>query len=324
MMSWRKAAERGGALLQGRGSYTGRSRRGGRALQRAARAVATPSLYPSAAVVPTFWWERVKNFGDLLTPYLLPSWNVVPVLTPAADAALVGVGSLIQQLPPTFSGALWGTGLIEDRAVDLPGATALALRGELTRDRLGNPSVVALGDPGLLLGRVTRRQSVRWDVGVVPHYVHRDDRVLAGLVADFSDAVTVIDVQQHPRAVARRIASCRAIVTTSLHGLIVADAFGIPAVWVVMPKELYGGDFKFHDHESVAAPSRPRGLRLEEITSLRAAVAAALPADEKRIARARDGLVAAARQIPQVTRTERMTPIRVPGRIIAGALAPAS
>lgn len=274
--------------------------------------------------MPTFWWERVKNFGDLLTPYLLPSWNVVPVLTPAADAALVGVGSLIQQLPPTFSGALWGTGLIEDRAVDLPGATALALRGELTRDRLGNPSVVALGDPGLLLGRVTRRQSVRWDVGVVPHYVHRDDRVLAGLVADFSDAVTIIDVQQHPRAVARRIASCRAIVTTSLHGLIVADAFGIPAVWVVMPKELYGGDFKFHDHESVAAPSRPRGLRLEEITSLRAAVAAALPADEKRIARARDGLVAAARQIPQVTRTERMTPIRVPGRIIAGALAPAS
>lgn len=186
MVSLHRAARGlGGTRLAGKGSYTGRLRRGARATQRSVRALVTPSLYPRAVVVPTFWWERVKNFGDLLTPYLLPEWNVVPVLTPAGEAALVGVGSLIQQLPSDFAGALWGSGLVQDRRVELPGATALALRGELTRDRMGNPSVVALGDPGLLIRRRIRRQQPRWDVGVVPHYVHREDPGLRKLVHGF-------------------------------------------------------------------------------------------------------------------------------------------
>lgn len=309
----------GATPLAEKGGYLGRLRRGARATQRSARALATPQLYPNAVVVPTFWWEVVKNFGDLLTPYLLPEWNVVPILTPADQAALVGVGSLIQHLPDNFEGVLWGTGLIEDRQVDLPGATALALRGDLTRDRLGSPAVLALGDPGLLLQRRIRRQTVRWDVGVIPHFSHQSSPELQRLVEGFAGSVTVIDVQRHPAIVGRRIAACRAIVTTSLHGLIIADSLGIPAVWVVMPNELYGGDFKFHDHETIAAPARTRRRRVEDIESLRDAVAAATPADEDRIGRACDGLIRAARRIPEVVRHERLTPPKVPARVFAAA-----
>ncbi len=302
-----------------KGSYTGRLQRGVRATQRSGRALVTSSLYPQAAVIPTFWWEQVSNFGDLLTPFLLPTWNIVPVLTPASEAALVGVGSLIQHLPPDFSGALWGSGLIDDRRVDLPGVTALALRGDLTRDRMGGPEVMALGDPGLLIARRVKRQTPRFDVGVVPHYVHRDDAALQRLVEGFSGSVDVIDVRRHPAAVARRIAACHAIVTTSLHGLIVADSFGIPAAWVVMPTSLYGGDFKFHDHETVAQPRTARGVRLAEIDTLRDAIVRGVPADEGCIARAQDGLIRAARRIPHVTRHERVRPTRVPSRIFAAA-----
>ncbi|MDO5712474.1 MAG: polysaccharide pyruvyl transferase family protein [Micrococcales bacterium] len=241
------------------------------------------------------------------------------MLTPAGEAALVGVGSLIQQLPDDFAGALWGSGLVQDRRVELPGATALALRGELTRDRMGNPSVVALGDPGLLIRRRIRRQQPRWDVGVVPHYVHREDPGLRKLLHGFPGSTRVVDVQRHPAVVARQIAACRTIVTTSLHGLITADSFGIPAVWLTMPTQLYGGDFKFHDHETVAGPARPRGLRFEAIQGLADAVAAAVPADEERVARACDALVQAARRIPEVTRHEKMSPARVPARVVAAA-----
>lgn len=306
--------------LGGKGSYTGRVRRAGRATQRSGRALTSPSLYPRATVVPTFWWEEVKNFGDLLTPYFLPQWNIVPVLTPARDAALVGVGSLVQHLPEDFGGTLWGSGLIHDRTVELPDATTLALRGELTRARMGDPAVMALGDPGLLIERRVRRQQVRWDVGVVPHYVHREDERLRELVEQFDGTVTIVDVQQHPAAVAREIARCRVVLTTSLHGLIFADSFGIPAAWLVMPRELYGGDFKFHDHESVVRPARARRLRLEEVESLRQVQSLAVTADPARVARSCDDLVAAARRIPEVTRHERLAPLQVPARVFASAL----
>ncbi len=312
-------AVRAGSLA-GKGGYQGRLRRGARAAQRSARALVTPQLYPSAAVVPTHWWEAVKNFGDLLTPYLLPEWNVVPVPAPPGRAALVGVGSLIQHLPDDFSGAMWGTGLIEDRRMDLPAATTLALRGELTRDRLGNPEVLALGDPGLLLPRRIRRQTVRWDVGVIPHYAHRGHAGLERLIAGFDGTVTVVDVRRHPAAVGRHIASCRAIVTTSLHGLIVADSLGIPAIWVVMPNELFGGEFKFRDHETVASPVRSRRMHLEEIETLRDAVVAAAPADRDRIARSCAGLIRAARQIPSTVAHQRLSPIRVPARVFTSGL----
>ena len=41
--------------------------------------------------------------------------------------------------------------------------------------------------------------------------------------------------------------SCRQIVTSSLHGLVVADAYGLLSAWLESstPK---GGEFKFHDY----------------------------------------------------------------------------
>ncbi|GAB47013.1 polysaccharide pyruvyl transferase family protein [Mobilicoccus pelagius] len=283
--------------------YNGRVRSQGREARRVARAVMTPACRPEALLVSTFWWEKVENFGDLLTPYLLPRLGVVPVLAPPAEADLVGVGSLLQHLDPGFQGAIWGSGLVDDRRMDLPGATCLALRGHLTRDRLGSPTVEALGDPGLLLSRRVRRRSVTYDVGVVAHYVHAEDPWLLDLVAAHpgsGDGVLFIDVAQSPRAVARQVASCRAIVSTSLHGVITADSFGIPAAWVRMPRALYGGDFKFRDHESVVRPARDRGCDSRDVGSLAELVTRACPADGDAVARARERLVTAAARIPDV------------------------
>lgn len=287
----------------------------GREAERIVRAVLHPACRPEAVVVPTFWWEKVKNFGDLLTPHLLREVGIVPVLTPPGEAALVGVGSLVQHLPGGVSGTLWGTGLVEGRRIDLSGATTLALRGELTRDRLGSPPVDALGDPGLLLCRTVRRPGASYDVGVVSHYAHADDPWLAGLVEDHPDhasTVLPIDVAQSPAAVARQVASCRVIVSTSLHGVITADSFGVPAVWVHMSTPLYGGDFTFHDHETVVRPRRPRGVDACEISSLAELAARAVPADDAAVRRAQERLLAAARRIPEVTAHRAVPTWRVP------------
>lgn len=306
--------------LKGKGSYTGRARRGLRAGRRVGRVLTTARLYPHAPVVSTFWWEQQKNFGDLLTPFLLPTLGIVPVHTPADRADLVGVGSLVQQLPGDFSGVLWGTGLVDEQRRSFPGATALALRGELTWDRLGSPQVMALGDPGLLLGAHVPRRHQRSDVGVVPHYVHRRDPRLDQLVRRHRaerHTVSVIDVRAHPVTVARKIAACRTIVTTSLHGLIVADALGIPATWLVMTRELYGGEFKFWDHESVARPARSRRRHIDEIESLSEAVAAATPANAAAIERAGAGLRRCAQRIPEFTPCQRLHPLRIAPKMLA-------
>lgn len=297
-----------GQSLSGRFGYTGRARSGMRAAGRAARSVTAPAAYPRGAVVRTFWWEQVKNFGDLITPVLLPRFGLIPQLVPAAKADLIGVGSLVQHLPEGFEGTLWGSGIIWDTPTELPGATCVALRGELTRDRLGNPEVEALGDPGLILERLLPRAAPRTDVGLVVHYRHAQDEQLMRLAAGFDGTVDVIGAQAAPLAVLRRIAACRAIVTTSLHGLILADSLGIPALWLRMSDELVGGDFKFRDHESVARPQVQRGVDLTDLADLREAVARAVPADDTAIAVAKERLVRSGSRIADVTRHRRLFP----------------
>ncbi|WP_312720209.1 polysaccharide pyruvyl transferase family protein [Mobilicoccus sp.] len=313
MQTWESAVTRVEQVLLGRRmGYTGRVRSQGREADRVVRAVLNPSCRPDAVLVPTFWWEKVKNFGDLLTPYLLRDFGIVPVLTPPAEAGLVGGGSLVQHLPAESSATLWGTGLIYDQHVELPGVQTLALRGELTRDRLGTPPVEALGDPGLLLGDTITRPGVTFDVGLVLHYVHRGDAWFDGLVDEFDGSVLLIDVAQSPAAVARQVASCRAVVSTSLHGVITADSVGVPAVWVRMPLELAGADFKFRDHESVARPATDRGVLATEVSSMRDLVARVATADEVAVDRAKTRLRAAARRIPEVAGAHRVSTWQVP------------
>ena len=263
--------------------YAGRARRTARTVQRLATYAASPRLYPAAPVLRAFWWEMTPNFGDALTPVLLSRYGVVAVHTPLERADVIGIGSLVQLLPEGFSGALWGCGQIYDAPVDQREATCIALRGELTRAHLGDPPVRALGDPGLLLRRLVQPTSKRFDVGIVAHYAPRDEPAIMGLGAGTGLRRTFVDVRRGPFQVARHIAACRAIITTSLHGLIMADAFGIPALWVRLPNGLHGGDFKFRDHESVARPARRRGVDIAEIADVHDALGRACAADTEAV-----------------------------------------
>ncbi|MBO3143009.1 polysaccharide pyruvyl transferase family protein [Dermatophilus congolensis] len=294
-------------LTSGRLGYTGRARTTARTLQRSARALTHSAVLRSPTLIAAFWWEEVKNFGDLITPLLLRDLGIIPILTPAARAALIGVGSLIQHIDDNYSGTIWGAGLIANTPRSIPAATTLALRGELTREQCGSPHVEALGDPGLLLAEYISRQPKRWDVGLVPHYVHVGDSDLTRLLQSASQTVTVVNVQSDPLRVARHIAACRTIITTSLHGLIVADSLGIPALWLRMPRALSGGDFKFRDHESVVRPSRPRGMDIHDVESMAHAVSVARRANAQRVEHAIGAIKRSGRMILDVTRHETTT-----------------
>jgi len=297
--------------------FTHPIRRRSRALKQLAVAATQPRTLRRGVVVGTYWWAAQPNFGDDLTPWILPRYGVVPVHRRAPEARLAAVGSILEVLPSEYDGAIWGSGLIMDRPHPLPSAKILAVRGHLTRERIGAPDDVTLGEPGLLVARRIRRPARRWDVGLVPHAVHRDHAAFVGLAETPGIRAHVIDVQRTASHAVRQIAACDVILTTSLHGLVVADAFGIPALWTQLEPPLGGGSFKFHDYESVITPNTTRFAAFDDRATLQDLMAQAAPAPRSTVDSVSDGLETALARLPEVLGALPPFPRGIP-EVIAG------
>jgi hypothetical protein len=208
-------------------------------------------------VTTAYWWSEVPNFGDGLAPLLLERFADIKVeWGTISHSKVASVGSILEHIPPLWDGVILGSGrLKENSSLHLQqmtsGITAkiLALRGPLTAKYI--PGTYALGDPGLLADELVGLQEKVWDLGIIPHF---SDKILVAkykaLIPD-KHSVRVIHTSQDPLTVLREIGSCRRIVTSSLHGMIVADAFGIPGkleYTKAMDKD--GGDFKFRDYSA--------------------------------------------------------------------------
>jgi pyruvyltransferase len=145
-----------------------------------------------------------------------------------------------------------------------------AVRGPLTRNKLIAMNVdcpAVFGDPALLFP-IFYQPSIKrsYKLGVIPHFLDLASPVLRTLRND--DRVKIIRVV-HSRLeylpISNRrylrfvddICRCEKIVSASLHGLIVADAYGIPVHWMTMSKRATLDGFKYHDY--FASVNRPEG-----------------------------------------------------------------
>jgi hypothetical protein len=216
-----------------------------------------------------FWHRcgvRSGNFGDNLTPLLLDYLGVDYEWSLAAEADFVGIGSVCQQIPKWFQGVIWSTGnLYANRRNDWPHARVFALRGEFTRQRTQARGLenIPLGDGGLLCSHLAPQERKRCKLGIIPHYVHAQNAAIAEVASRTRD-ICVIDICDEPRLVLSRVAQCEAIVSTSLHGLIVADSLGIPNCRITVEDEQQplGGDFKFRDYYSAFGIDAPAPIHL--------------------------------------------------------------
>ena len=81
------------------------------------------------------------------------------------------------------------------------------------------------------------------EVGLIPHYEHMM------VLGSKRDQYNVIDVvNDNPLEVAREITKCEKVISSSLHGIICAHAYGIPAAYIVTGKKLHGDGSKFIDY----------------------------------------------------------------------------
>lgn len=199
-----------------------------------------------------FYWKAKKNFGDQLTTLLLRKFcRINTQWSEAKDADLVGVGSIIELLPPHFTGIVMGTGKLHEKTVvKLPNAKILALRGPLTAKGVRGNFVLA--DPGLLADELVTLEDKKYDLGIVPHW---SDNELEHNKTFAKFKPKIIRVGDDPLEVIREIGQCRKIVSSSLHGIILADAFGIPRRIEMAPRMIShphqeGGLFKWQDYSA--------------------------------------------------------------------------
>jgi hypothetical protein len=199
--------------------------------------------------VRAYWWNAHPNFGDALTPMLLRAFGFEPERAEPGDAEVCVVGSVLQGLGPTFAGAIIGAGFIaRGPARTFPRARILALRGPLSAAR-AQVTASVFGDAGLLcpiLVEPPRKPTAR--LGIVPHYRDKDAAPLRRLSDRLGGQLRIIDVQGDPAGVLREIADCESILSSSLHGVVCADAYGRASGWLVLSDSVLGGGFKFHDY----------------------------------------------------------------------------
>ena len=197
--------------------------------------------------VGLFWFRDVSNFGDLLSPVILEFFlgTEVEWRSERSTRKFVSTGSVIEAAKE--GDVVWGTGSKFPQSLESSHFEVLAVRGPRTSHCLGlERAKVALGDPALLLPIVFPATQVNLPskaVGLIPHYVDRD------VLVQREGVDLVIDItNQNWKETVQQIVECSVIVSSSLHGIIVAEAYGVPSVWVQPTDRIFGGHHKFLDY----------------------------------------------------------------------------
>lgn len=201
------------------------------------------------------------NFGDTLSPKIVEIISGKPVsFAGIYDCDIVAIGSLLdkvirrqwKRLARLRLGKthVWGTGSFGTDAVSRHKFLRVAaVRGPMTRKLMQLPDDLPLGDPGLFVNRMvasSARKTHRW--GIIPHVA---DRALPAVqdMQKQTPGSCIIDLgNPNIQETLDTINGCEFIISSSLHGLITADALGIPNVWMKISDNVNGGDWKFHDY----------------------------------------------------------------------------
>ena len=222
------------------------------------------------------YWNEKDNLGDLLSPYIvqalsgkeiihksafmsirgilvhiyryIKNWNIkgLKELLYPYEKNLLAIGSIIAW--GNTQSLIWGSGFMREEE-NFRGGRIFAVRGKYTNDklkRMGYAGTQVLGDPALLLplcfNPIVNPQSL---IGVIPHWSE-----IEYFVDKYSSKYKVIDLRtKDVEGKIREILSCKYILSTSLHGIIISHAYGIPALWI-KHNSLHGDDFKFKDYFS--------------------------------------------------------------------------
>jgi pyruvyltransferase len=244
--------KKAGALLRSGGN-------GGQAAQRNLGGLPIDLTYPTADL---FVWRPATgkiNFGDFLSRVIVDLMLATRGRTLGDEThrpfQMLAIGSVLHFARD--GAVVWGSGINGKIAAEKHSFKRLdvrAVRGPLTRAFLAERGIAApevYGDPGLLLPLLAPNRFKRID-GEGPAFVPNLND-LAHLEPGKVSGVPVISPLDSWNRCVEAILQHDLILASSLHGLIIAEAYGIPARYVRLSEE--ENLFKYRDY--YAGTGRP-------------------------------------------------------------------
>ncbi|MFD2834222.1 polysaccharide pyruvyl transferase family protein [Gramella sp. AN32] len=200
--------------------------------------------------------KHKENYGDLLSKYIVEKISekqvkwVHPKKQPwykLNNRNYLAAGSIIHHA--NKNSIIWGSGIIdfEQKVVN---ADFRAVRGPETRNyliNLGYDCPEVYGDPAILLPNFYIPQvKKKFKLGIIPHYT--DYNQIIQLFSKNTE-INIIDLMTNSiEKTTDEILSCEKIISSSLHGLIVPHAYGVPAVWIPFSNKPFGNAIKYKDY----------------------------------------------------------------------------
>ena len=240
--------------------------------------------------ISAYWTNGKSNFGDSVTPELVSFMLQQPVSW--ADkwhSEVLTIGSILGWTlfkPPRrgISGKIDAARMLIRRTLTSPvrvfgsGFLFNPIKGSLSPHLRRKPlffavrgcktleilhalklvdrgaQTIALGDPGLFFSDLWPdvKRTDRNSRAYIPHESEWGSEKLSAFSSSYPD-ITLIDVRRPPKDVFSEIASCSEVFSSSLHGLVSADALGIPNRWVrleIPGRSVEEDRFKFDDYYS--------------------------------------------------------------------------
>ncbi|WP_273689252.1 polysaccharide pyruvyl transferase family protein [Ketogulonicigenium vulgare] len=211
-----------------------------------------------------FWWQNPEfsNLGDAINQNVLEYASRRKVeRAPAWSADMIAIGSILDN--PVIGKAftkgrgkriwVWGSGAMDSVQPHwLKKLNVAAVRGALTASMLdADTATSVLGDPGLLAPRIWKTSTTKTHkVGLIPHHSQLKSEWVERFLAQVTGSI-LIDVTNPDFAeVFQQIAGSEIIFSSSLHGLIFADAWHVPNFRINAGRLHRGGDTKFRDYYS--------------------------------------------------------------------------
>ena len=223
------------------------------------------------------------NFGDLLSRYVVEKLSGRKINKYNYDVTaqhLCAIGSILNRNEICSQALVWGSGFmspqktykimltsIRQRLLGKFGRpTFYAVRGKKTRDILlaaGYDCPPVYGDPALVMPILYKPKlcSIKNRMGIILHGKHEEETPSFLENATKFGGVIRIPVKREYKNITDfidEVCSCSFIVSSSLHGLIIANAYGVPAVRLTIEghsvhpskNDRFRQNFKFDDYLS--------------------------------------------------------------------------
>lgn len=190
-------------------------------------------------MINLYYWNKVSNFGDQISPDVVKfvSNDEVVSAHEKLSGKLISTGSVLGAAienddiwgsgvhPTMFERNIWQKIGLKGK-IDLSSINFHCVRGPVTRDFVltnGGMCDEIYGDPAVLAPLIyPKEHQPKYKIGLIQHF--GDD------LFSHDDGILRIDVKQPWRSVVDAMMLCEKIISSSLHGIVVCEAYGIPGI----------------------------------------------------------------------------------------------